>query len=359
MGAGGVPPIPFSPSPSCPWPLPFTQRAPVLRTARPDAIAVPEPPVCGSEPISIARMQWPSAAILAHIHAEILARTYDCAVEVVSGDLTATTSSMALTGRPFVAPEVWLGRVAPIWNSALETGHIRQAAPSFSGGDFEGWFVPDYVAADNPDLTSVGDLIDHWQVFADGKSRASFLSCPADWACSVINRNLMRAHGLDIRYTIKEPANRFELDQEIADAVSRREPILFYYWQPNGVLAQLGFTPLDMGAFDAAAITCLADTDCAAPRPSSFPKEQVVIAISDEMFSVSPTLVAYFQHASLPLDEMNALLAYISESGGTPEDAARHFVDTRGEAGLGQMGRFLAPVRAMWIARFRSESAIA
>lgn len=300
-------------------------------TAPADDALSTEPPICGTEPISIARMQWPSAAILAHIHAELLARTYGCAVRIVSGDLTATTSSMATTGRPLVAPEIWLGRVAPIWNSALDTGHIRQAAPSYSDGSFEGWFIPDYVAADNPDLTTINDLIDHWQVFADGTSRAKFLSCPPDWACSVINRNLMRAHGLDIRFDITEPANRFELDQAIAGAVSRREPVLFYYWQPNGVLAQLGFKPLDMGAFDATAIACLADTDCAAPQPSSFPNEQVVIAISDDLFSLSPSVVAYFQRASLPLEEMNALLAFMSEGGGAPEDAARHFVDTRAE----------------------------
>ena len=290
-----------------------------------------EPPACGTEPISIARMQWPSAAILANIHAELLVRTFGCEVQIVAGDLNATTSSMATTGRPLVAPEVWLGRVAPIWNSAIDTGHIRQAAPSFSGGSFEGWFIPDYVAADNPDLTAVGDLMDYWQVFADGKSRAKFLSCPPDWACSVINRNLLRANGLDVRFDITEPANRFELDQAIAGAVSRREPVLFYYWQPNGVLAQLGFKPLDMGAFDATAITCLADVECAAPKPSAFPSEQVVIAISDDLFALSPNVVAYFQRASLPLEEMNALLAFLSENGGTPEDAARHFVETRSE----------------------------
>lgn len=297
----------------------------------PAAPEMVEPPVCGTETISIARMQWPSAAILAHIHAEILSSAFDCTVQVVAGDLSATTSSMATTGRPLVAPEIWLGRVAPIWNSALDMGRIRQAAPSYSNGSFEAWFVPDYVVKDNPELKSVSDLMDHWQVFANGSNRASFVSCPPDWACAIINRNLLRAHGLTARFDIIEPGNRFELDRQIGEAVSRREPILFYYWQPNGVLAQMGFEQLDMGPYDAEAIPCLADQNCATPSASSFPSEQVVIAISDDLFALSPTLAAYFQRASLPLDEMNALLAYLSEKGGTPEDAARHFVETRPE----------------------------
>lgn len=300
-------------------------------TAGGQADAPAEPPPCGSEPISIARMQWPSSAILAYIHADILSTELGCAVQVVAGDLSATTSSMATTGRPLVAPEVWLGRVATIWNSTLETGRIRQAAPTFSGGSLEAWFVPDYVEVNNPTLKTVADLKDHWQVFAEGGTRATFLSCPPDWACAVINRNLIKAHGLSARFDIREPANRFELDTAIGEAVSRHEPILFYYWQPNGVLAQLGFKPLDMGAYDAKAVTCLASMDCADPTPSSFPNEQVVIAISDDLFALSPTLVSYFQRASMPLDEMNKLLAHLSESGGSPEDAARFFVDTRSE----------------------------
>jgi glycine betaine/proline transport system substrate-binding protein len=276
-------------------------------------------------------MQWPSAAILAYIHAGILSAEYGCDVEVVTGDLNATTSSMATTGRPMVAPEVWLGRVAAIWNSARETGHVRRAAPTFSGGDMEAWFVPDYVAEDNPGLQSAADLLDHWQVFTKGGKRASFLSCPPDWACAVINRNLLRAFGLTVRFDVYEPESRFEIDNTIAEAVSRHEPILFYYWQPNGVLAQFGFVPLDMGAYDARAVSCLASTDCLDPTPSSFPAEQVVIAISDDLFELSPTLAAYFQRATMPLSEMNALLAFMSESGGTPEQAARHFITTRSE----------------------------
>lgn len=303
-----------------------------------DGVAA-DAPVCGTETISIARMQWPSAAILASIHANLLSSEFDCAVQVVAGDLNATTSSIATTGRPLVAPEVWLGRVAPIWNSSLETGRIRQAAPTFSGGPLESWFVPDYVLADNPDLKSAADLGDHWQVFANSNSRATFVSCPPDWACSVINRNLLTAYGLASRFAITEPATRFELDQALGEAVSRHDPVLFYYWQPNGVLSQLGFKPLDMGAFDATAMTCLAEAECAAPVPSAFPPEQVVIAISDDLFTLSPTLVGYFQRASMPIEEMNRLLAHMSESGGTPEDAAQFFVDTRPEVWKPWIGR--------------------
>ncbi len=87
------------------------------------------PAPCGDQPITIARMQWPSAALLAEIHARLLTANFGCSVQVVPGDLAATGSSMGSTGQPGVAPEMWISRVADIWNAAMkaQTGAAGRA----------------------------------------------------------------------------------------------------------------------------------------------------------------------------------------------------------------------------------------
>ena len=239
---------------------------------------------------------------------------------------------MATTGRPLVAPEVWLGRVASIWNAALETGKLRQAAPSFSDGDLEGWFVPDYVLKDNPGLKSAADLKDHWQVFAGKSRKATFLSCPSDWACAVINRNLLKAYGIAQRFEVREPDNRFDLDKAIGEAVSRHDPLLFYYWQPNAVLAQLDLRAAGHGRLRRQGHD-LPRRRAIAPIPSPPPSR------ASRWSSSSRTTCSRWRRPSspissappMPLDEMNDLLAHLNEDGGAPEDAARRFVDTRAE----------------------------
>lgn len=285
--------------------------------------------VCGSAPVTIAAMPWPSGALLAHIHALILKEHYGCAVEVVPGDLGGTATAMTTTGRPMVAPELWIDRVARIWNAGLGANMVRAAGPSYEGGALEGWYVPSYVIADNPGLKSIADLGAHWKVFrAQGAQEASFLSCPADWACSVINANLIRALGLSKRFEIEVPANRYQLDQALAGAISRHAPVLAYYWQPNAVIAQLDLKPLAMGAYDADAAKCLAERDCADPRPSAFVAEPVVTAVSAELFANAPVLAAYFQRAQMPLAEMNALLAWQVAQNADPATTAAHFLQT-------------------------------
>lgn len=285
-------------------------------------------PVCGTQPINIARLNWPSAEVLAEIHALVLSQEFGCQTRFVPGDMSTIGSSMGASGQPAVAPELWVGRIADIWNAGLQGQSVRAAASSYIEDNFEGWFVPAYVAAVHPELTSAAGLAAAAPTL-NGRSKVRFISCPSDWACAVINRNLLAAYGLSNLVELVEPANRFEMDKLIGEAVSRSEPIIFYYWQPNAILAQLGFVPLNMGAFDEAAAKCLASTSCASPKPSSFAPDSVVVALSDWVFAEAPVLAGYFQRSSLPLAEMNALLAQLNEPGATPASVAAQFVRDR------------------------------
>ena len=48
----------------------------------------PTPPApCGGETVTITRMQWPSAELLAEIHARLIRQSFNCTVEIVPGDL--------------------------------------------------------------------------------------------------------------------------------------------------------------------------------------------------------------------------------------------------------------------------------
>jgi glycine betaine/proline transport system substrate-binding protein len=303
------------------------EASPPLPQARPEEGAEAPSP-CGSRPVSIARMSWPSAALLAEIHARILAAEFDCDTSVVQSDLAATASSMGSTGQPQVAPEMWINRIADLWNGAMEGQQVRSATTTYQEDQFEGWFMPSSMAAGFTAAPAAADLaLALPEIEADGPLK--FISCPLDWACSLINRNLVAAHGLEGLVEIIEPANRLEMDQLIAEAVNRREPFLFYYWQPNAILSQLDFVALDMGEYSEEAAQCLGDRVCANPEPSAFPSDSVVIALAERVFVDAPQVASYFQRSSLPLAEMNTLLAQLNETGATVESVAERFVAER------------------------------
>ena len=298
------------------------------------------PPPCGTQTITIAEMQWPSAQLLAEIHARLLKQNFGCDVEIVPGDLASTGSSMGANGQPAVAPELWITRISDIWNGAVKTQEVRQAGVTYADPVFEGWFIPDYVAAAHPDLKTPADLKKYAKEFAvPGGKKGRFISCPPDWACSVLNRNLIKANGLQDDFDIVEPANRFELDTLISEAESRKQPIVFYYWQPNAVLAQFGFKSLDLGPFNKDNFACLGKVACPDPQPSGFAAEPVIVALAQWVYLEAPEVAAYFQRAHMPFAEMNALLQNLNEPGATVQSVADAFVAARGEVWQQWVGR--------------------
>jgi glycine betaine/proline transport system substrate-binding protein len=300
-------------------------------TAGPALPPPPPPPPCGTQQVAIARMGWPSAALLAEIHSRLLTANYRCNIMLQDGDLAATGSAMGATGQPAVAPELWIGRIADIWNAAMKGQKVRQAGAPYAETVFEGWFVPEYVAAQWPEVTTIDGLKAHAADFGDSNGRGKFISCPVDWGCAVVNRNMLRAYGLDQSFDIVEPANRFELDTLIAEAVGRKQPVLFYYWQPNAVLAQFAFKPVTLAAYDRDAFLCMGRTVCPAPVPTGFAPDPVVVALAEWVYLDAPQVAAYFGRARMPFEEMNKMLRQLGEAGETVESVADRFVMEREE----------------------------
>ncbi|NOZ31973.1 MAG: hypothetical protein GXP01_02625 [Alphaproteobacteria bacterium] len=301
-----------------------------------DPVAIPgdgatPAPLCGTKPVTIADMGWPSASILAAIHALVLEGELGCQIRVIGGDNLATLSSMATTGEPAIAPELWIGRVAEVWNSALKTQSVRRAGNSFDGGPMQGWFVPEFAIRANRDISQADALAQNAQSFRSQGRPPRFVTCPLDWACNIINANLIRAYGIEGTFEVVTPANRFELDQVIAEAMSRREPLLFYYWQPNAALWQFGFDAVDLGPFDPEALPCLAQPGCRAPKKSAFAPEPVIVVAAEWLAVEVPAVFDYLGRASMPLEEMNRLLAWQNAGNADSAEVAAEFYENSGE----------------------------
>src|SRR5687768_8490659 len=294
----------------------------------PEGAAAPASP-CGTQPITMARMQWPTSALLTEIHASILRDNFGCQVQVQESDMATAGSSMGSNGQPAVAPEMWIARIAEIWNAAIEAQKVRQAGTSYAEQVFEGWFVPDYVADTWPDISTIEGLKARALEMGNGR-KPRFITCPIDWGCNIVNRNLLRANGLDTVFEVVEPANRFELDTLIAEAVGRKEPIVFYYWQPNAILAQFSFREVSLGGYNKDNFLCMGRLACATPLPTGFAPDPVIVAVSDWVYVDAPQVASYFQRAKMPFAEMNAMLQQLTETGATVESVAERFIAERG-----------------------------
>lgn len=269
-----------------------------------------EPGWCESgKTVKLAQITWESGALMTEMVRTVLEKGYGCKTEVVPGATAATETALASNDLQVWA-EHWTGR-SPIVARALKDGSVKLVGELIPGGDKEGWYVPDYVINGDakrgikplaPQLRSISQLPQYKDLFADdeepGKGR--FYNCPAGWDCERFNNRLLSAYKLGDDYTNFRPGTGGALDAAIASAYERGKPILFYYWQPAGLMAKYHFVQLQGAPYSDACWNTIADPK-GAPCASAFKVSHLKIAVSTPFYDTAPAAVAFFEKVSLPL----------------------------------------------------------
>jgi glycine betaine/proline transport system substrate-binding protein len=285
---------------------------------------------CGSsDRITIADMTWLSGSALAHITHKILTAGYGCNAELVPGDTVPTGTSMLTKSKPDIAPEFWVSTAASIWKKMAEKGNVYKAGEVFGSGGEEGWWIPDYIAQENPDLKSVTDLKNYAELFADPSNpdKGRLYGCPPGWACEIITNNLFKALNLEDAYELFSPGSGANLKASIARQVERKKPILSYYWGPTAVIGKYNLVRLDIPAHDPEKFLCLTDTNCANPQVSDWPVGEVVVAVVSDLKDNSPAVADYLSKMQVPNDDMSAVLAWADGEKASSEETATYFFE--------------------------------
>lgn len=284
---------------------------------------------CGTkEPITVAEMTWLSAGTLAYVTKTILDDGYGCNVQIVPGDTVPTATSMLTKGEPDIAPELWVSTVKSTWDQMLAKGTIYKAGDIFASGGQEGWWIPDYVAEAHPEIRSVSDLKDHWQVFEDASApgKGRFYACPPGWGCEIITNNLIKALGLDATYEIYPTGSGANLKATIARQVSRKKPFIGWYWGPTEVISKYKLKVLEMPAYDAAKFTCLTDAKCEKPELTGWAVGEVAVAATTKLKDKSPAVAEFLAKMQVPNAEISDVLAWGDDNKASPEEVAKHFL---------------------------------
>ncbi|WP_269499686.1 glycine betaine ABC transporter substrate-binding protein [Castellaniella sp. S9] len=286
------------------------------------------------QPIRLADLNWESASFTTQVVRKLLGAGYGCATEIVPGASAALESALAQDDLQIIA-EIWSGRSAII-EDAIRDGKVRIVGDTLAGGAEQGWYVPDYVVhgdpgrgieASAPELRSWRDLPRYKSLFTDpedpGKGR--FLNCPSGWVCEKTNSRLLQLHGLEDDYTNFRAGTGAALDAAISSAYDRGLPILFYYWQPAGLMAKYTFHKIDQGPFNQAcwdAIVSGEGTLCA----SDFLVARLSVAVSAPFAARNPELMAFFEKLQFQPPLLNRMILDMTETRKGGEAMADQFL---------------------------------
>ncbi len=285
---------------------------------------------CGK--VTIAEMNWNSAALMANIDQFILQHGFGCDARLVTGDTMPTGTSMIEKGEPDIAPELWSNSMREALDKGVAEGRLKYAGNSLSDGGEEGFWVPEYLVKDKPELTTIEGIKLHASLFThpEDPEKSMFMGCPAGWNCQITAGNLFKALELDkAGFTLVDPGSGAALAGAIAKAYERQEPWFGYYWAPTAVLGKYKMVKVDFGSGvdKEHYMNCISQEDCLEPRPTMYPPSPVQTVTTASFAEAAPKAYRYLSQRSFTNTQMNELLAWMEENQADGVMAARHFLE--------------------------------
>lgn len=274
---------------------------------------------CGD--VTIAEMNWPSAAVVTQVSKFIMEQGYGCTVTAIPTSTTPALVSISENGTPDIAQELWVNGVQP-YIELEEAGTIVEVADTLSDGGVEGWWIPEYLVAKHPELATIEGVLAN-----PGLLDNRFHQCPEGWGCKNVNDELTRNFGLvDAGIEIFQHGSGETLATSIASAYEAQEPWFGYYWAPTAILGKYPMVKVELGEYNAEIFTCAADIDCDTTEKSSWPTAPVKSAVTTSFEDREPEVAALISNVAFTNAQMGEVLAWKEDNQASNEEAAVYFI---------------------------------
>jgi glycine betaine/proline transport system substrate-binding protein len=274
----------------------------------------------GTETITLIENPWPASELNAAVAQIIIEQEFGNPVEVVALDENASWDALA-GGEADANLEVW-----PSGHSERIAEYIDNLGTVENGGNLGpvgviGWYVPNYVIAEHPDLAS-------WEGYKDPANAALFATAEtgengrfvaADPSWVQYDEAIIA--NLELPFQVVWTGSEEALLAEVSSAYSRQEPVLFYFYTPHAIFSRFELTQVELPEYsdecyaDPAAIAC------------EYPPDQLFKAISAQLAEKDETVYQFLQNFNYgSSDPQIAMLAALDE-GLTVEEAAQQWID--------------------------------
>lgn len=289
---------------------------------------------CGKvDRVTVAEMTWLSATVQAKLFKRILEDGYGCKVKLIQGSTVPTLTNLLQKGDPMIVPEMFYDSYPDIWEKLQKKNAVYRASNIYTEGAVEGWWIPDYVAEENPGLRTIEDVAEYSDLFVEQATngKARFYNCPPGWTCEKTNKHLYEALDLANKGFEAEPfspGSGANLKAAIARKVRRKEPVLAYYWGPTAVIKRYNLVRLDIPApYDEEKFKCLVSTDCENPQLTAWKPSTIAVGVVPRLKEKAPDVAAFCERVSMPNDVISSVLSWVDRRSDSPEAGARYFLE--------------------------------
>jgi glycine betaine/proline transport system substrate-binding protein len=286
-------------------------------------------------PIIFGDFNWDSAMYHNRVAQFIIENGYGYDTDVLPGSTLPILQGLE-DGDIHVTMEMWVQNLPEWYHDEVEAGTYIDLGNNYDGA-VQGWFVPTYMIEGDeergiepmaPDLQSVDDLAQHWEVFVDEEdpTKGRVYNGIGGWEATENNEARLQIYGLDEYYNSFLPGSEAALFTSLAREYERGEGWIGYLWTPSWPFAEYDMTLIEEPEYNDdcwEAIQAYTEGEAELPEEAcGFPEVTVNIVVNPEFEEVAPHLVEFLSNYQSNMELTNAALLYIAEEDVSPDEAA-------------------------------------
>lgn len=272
----------------------------------------------GGQTINIAVNPWTASALNAEVAKVIIEQELGHTVENVTIDENTMFTGMS-DGSLDAALEIWPSGVTEDEQAFFDDGSVLNIGELGTVGKI-GWFVPDYVIDEYPELAT-------WEGFQDPAVAAMFATAETgelgrflgtDPSYSQYDEAIIE--NLDLPFEVifsgSEPATVAELDARVAAG----EPIVMYWWTPTAAVAKYNLVNVLLPEYNEDCYADPAAIDC------DYPEDVLFKAASAQLEEKAPDVLAFLEAFTITTEDQLAMLPAVEIDGEDAADVAARWV---------------------------------
>ena len=278
----------------------------------------------GDDPaINLIVNPWTASRLNAEVAKVIIEQELGNSVDIVEVNENDAMFTGMADGTLDAVLEIWPSGVTEAEQAYFDDGTVVDLGDLGTVGKI-GWFVPDYVIADNPALATWEGFQDPAlaELFATAETgdRGRFLG--TDPSYSQYDEQIIDNLGLpmDVVFSGSEPATVAEVDSRVAAG----EPIVLYWWTPTAAVAKYNLVNVLLPEYN---------DECAASAASGdggvdcdYPEDVLYKAASGKLQEKDGDVFAFLEAFTLTTDDQLSMLPAVEIDGEDPADVAAQWV---------------------------------
>lgn len=272
----------------------------------------------GGGEITLARNAWTASAIDVEIAKQLIEKELGNEVKLVDIDENAMFAGME-SGDIDAALEIWPSGVVEEEQAFIDDGSVLDIGKLGAVGQI-GWYVPDYVLDEYPDVATWEGLKDPAtaKAFATAETGDQGRFLATDPSYSQYDESIVEQLDLpfEVKYSGSEAATVAELDSKVAE----KEPVVMYWWTPTAAVAKYKLKEVKLPEYTE---ECYADpetVDCA------YPKDDLFKAASAKLKTKDPKVFSFLEKFQLTNEDQLSMLPAVEIDKEPAEDVAAQWI---------------------------------